>query len=37
PRLRDVVHEEDKKAFMIISSAKEIYGEGYQNPEDAVL
>lgn len=37
PRLRDVVHEEDKKAFMIISSAKEIYGEGYQNPEDAEL
>ncbi|MDE7379789.1 MAG: YitT family protein, partial [Clostridia bacterium] len=31
PRLRDVVHEEDKKAFMIVSSAKEIYGEGYQN------
>ncbi|MDE7087796.1 MAG: YitT family protein [Clostridia bacterium] len=28
PRLRDVVHEEDKKAFMIVSSAKEIYGEG---------
>ncbi|MDE6373660.1 MAG: YitT family protein [Clostridia bacterium] len=37
PRLRDVVHEEDKKAFMIVSSAKEIYGEGYQNPEDAEL
>ena len=37
PRLRDVVHEEDKHAFMIISSAKEIYGEGYQNPEDAEL
>lgn len=33
PRLRDVVHEEDKKAFMIVSSAKEIYGEGYQNPD----
>lgn len=37
PRLRDVVHEEDKKAFMIVTSAKEIYGEGYQNPEDAEL
>lgn len=37
PMLRDVVHQEDKKAFMIISSAKEIYGEGYQNPEDAEL
>lgn len=33
PRLRDVVREEDKKAFMIVSSAKEIYGEGYQNPD----
>lgn len=37
PRLRDVVHEEDKEAFMIVSSAKEIYGKGYQNPEDAEL
>lgn len=36
PRLRDVVREEDKKAFMIVSSAKEIYGEGYrdQNAEE---
>ncbi|MGN1372515.1 MAG: YitT family protein [Candidatus Coproplasma sp.] len=31
PRLRDVVKEEDKNAFMIVSSAKEIYGEGYQD------
>lgn len=31
PKLRDVVHEEDKKAFIIVSSAKEIYGEGYQD------
>lgn len=37
PRLRDVVHEEDKKAFMIVSSAKEIYGEGYQDPGAAEL
>ncbi|MGN0824160.1 MAG: YitT family protein [Candidatus Coproplasma sp.] len=36
PRLRDVVKEEDKNAFMIISSAKEIYGKGYldQNAEE---
>lgn len=36
PRLRDVVKEEDKSAFMIVSSAKEIYGEGYkdQNAEE---
>ena len=33
PRLRDVVREEDKKAFMIVSSAKEIYGEGYRNQD----
>lgn len=35
PRLRDVVKEEDKKAFMIVSSAKEIYGEGYKDQNDA--
>ena len=37
PRLRDAVHEEDDKAFMIVSSAKEIYGEGYLNPDAAEL
>lgn len=37
PRLRDVVREEDKKAFMIVSSAKDIYGEGYQDPNAAEL
>ena len=37
PRLRDVVREEDKKAFMIVSSAKEIYGEGYKSQDDAEL
>lgn len=36
PKLRDVVHEEDKNAFIIVSSAKEIYGTGYQNPDDLV-
>lgn len=36
PRLRDVIKEEDKNAFLIISSAKEIYGKGYmdQNAEE---
>lgn len=36
PALRDVVKEEDENAFMIISSAKEIYGKGYkdQNAEE---
>ena len=37
PRLRDVVKEEDKNAFMIVSSAKEIYGQGYKNQDDAEL
>lgn len=37
PRLRDVVKEEDKSAFMIVSSAKEIYGQGYKNQDDAEL
>lgn len=30
PRLRDVVKEVDPSAFMIVSSAQEIYGEGYK-------
>jgi len=37
PRLRDVVKEEDKNAFMIVSSAKEIYGQGYKNQDDAEI
>lgn len=31
PRLQEIVKEEDKEAFMIITSASEIYGEGYKN------
>ncbi|MGN0807790.1 MAG: YitT family protein [Candidatus Coproplasma sp.] len=36
PKVRDVVKEEDNNAFIIISSAKEIYGKGYldQNAEE---
>lgn len=34
PRLRDVVREIDPNAFTIVTSAKEIYGEGYKNPHD---
>lgn len=34
PKLRDVVSEEDPSAFMIVTSAKEIYGENYQNIKD---
>lgn len=31
PRAERIVREEDSKAFMIISSASEIYGEGYKS------
>lgn len=34
PKLRDIVREADPKAFMIVSSAKEIYGEGYKAHTD---
>lgn len=31
PKLRDIVREVDPHAFTIVSSAKEIYGEGYKD------
>ena len=31
PAIEEIVKGEDKDAFMIISSANEIYGEGYKN------
>lgn len=31
PKLEEIVKEEDPKAFTIITSATEIYGEGYKN------
>ncbi len=31
PKTEDVVKEEDPMAFMIVTSAAEIYGEGYKN------
>ena len=31
PELEEIVKHEDKDAFMIVSSANEIYGEGYKN------
>lgn len=37
PKLRDIVREEDPHAFMIVSSAKEIYGEGYKGHTDEDL
>ncbi|MCI8370638.1 MAG: YitT family protein [Clostridia bacterium] len=37
PRLRDIVKSIDPKAFVIVSSAKEIYGEGYKDHFDDEL
>lgn len=34
PKLRDIVHEVDPHAFTIVSSANEVYGEGYKEPTD---
>lgn len=31
PRLEEIVKQEDARAFMIVTSASEIYGEGYKN------
>ncbi len=31
PKLEDIIKDEDSNAFMIVSSASEIYGEGYKN------
>ena len=37
PKLRDYIHEIDPRAFTIVTSAKEIYGEGYKDHEDGEL
>ncbi|MBO5328503.1 MAG: YitT family protein [Clostridia bacterium] len=37
PKLKDVVKEVDKGAFMIVTSAQEVYGEGYKGHDDAEL
>lgn len=31
PKLEEIVKQEDKRAFMIVTNANEIYGEGYKN------
>jgi len=31
PKAEDIVRQEDPRAFMIVTSATEIYGEGYKN------
>lgn len=37
PKLRDIIHASDPNAFTIVSSAKEIYGEGYKAPSEGEL
>ena len=37
PKLRDIVRSVDPNAFTIVTSAKEIYGEGYKNHFDDEL
>ena len=37
PHLRDVVAQEDKNAFMVVTSASEIYGAGYKNQDSEEL
>lgn len=37
PKLIDIIKETDPNAFTIVSSAKEIYGEGYKKPADEEL
>jgi uncharacterized membrane-anchored protein YitT (DUF2179 family) len=33
PRIRDIVKTEDRRAFLIVSGANEVFGEGFKNPE----
>lgn len=37
PHIREVVTEVDDMAFMIVSSAQEIFGEGFKNPRSGDL
>lgn len=37
PKLRKIVEEEDEKAFMIISPATEVFGEGYKRHDSEEL
>ena len=34
PMLRDIIREEDPDAFMIVTSAKEVYGLGYRSHQE---
>lgn len=37
PAARDVVRRIDKNAFMIVSSANEVFGEGFKRHDSADL
>lgn len=37
PQVEEIVKEEDPRAFMVVTSAKEIYGEGYKDLFGEVL
>ena len=37
PKVEKIVKEEDEKAFLIVSSATEIFGEGYKSYFDERL
>lgn len=37
PKLCDYIHEIDPRAFTIVTSAKEIYGEGYKDHKDGEI
>ncbi len=37
PRVQDIMKAHDDTAFMILSSANEVFGEGYKNPFDEQL
>lgn len=37
PEARDIVREEDEKAFMIVTSATSVFGEGYKSHESEEL
>ena len=37
PQIEEIVKTEDPKAFMIVTSASEIYGEGYKDFFDEIV
>ena len=37
PEARDIVREEDKKAFMIVTKATSVFGEGFKSHDEEEL